>query len=73
MVEFYNTDNKVTILRNQQLLIYPFPLIVKIEAIDKENGVMRALSFNYFNNDEEVDDFVDDMTDTYGMVIEDQR
>lgn len=73
MVEFYNTENTVTIMRNQNLLLYPFPLIVKITAIDKGNGVMRALSFNYFNNDEEVDDFVGDLDSEYGMRIEDER
>jgi hypothetical protein len=73
MVEFFNTNNKVTVMRNQQLLIYPFPLIVKIEAVDKGNGIMRALSFNYFNNDEEVDEFIADLDDEYGMEVEDQR
>jgi len=73
MVVFYNTTNTCTINHNGQLLLYPFPLVVKIEAVDKDNGVMRALSFNYFNNDTEVDEFVSDMDDAYGLVILDNR
>jgi hypothetical protein len=73
MAEFFNTTNRAVISRNANLLMYPFPLVVRIEAIDNDNDVMRALSFNYFNNDQEVDEFVEDMDETYGLVIEDKR
>lgn len=73
MVEFFNTVNTCTISRNGQMLLYPFPLVVKIEATDKDNGKIRALSFNYFNDDSEVNNFVEEMNDTYGLVILDNR
>jgi len=73
MVEFFNTRNTITINHNGQLLLYPFPLVVKMEAVDRDNGVLRALSFNYFSNDTEVDEFVEELTDTYSFIVNDRR
>lgn len=72
-LEFFNTHNTATINKNGQMLLYPFALVVKLEAIDKDTGAHRALSFNYFHTDEEIFAFLDEVTEAFNLEIIDKR